>query len=177
MHVFVSHSRVNSSSAFRLCDELHKRNVETWLDVRDAAIDAEWSQQVISAIRSAIGFVFLIGPPGRDDPGQTFEWQQVVDQELYLDPAKPLIPVLIGEPEIPGFLRARHSVALNHTPESCAEVAGQIVNALKDPALSVDQEKLELGRKARVQALQSMREYSQVLGEEDVKRAGLRAVK
>lgn len=139
--------------------------------------NAEWNQQVVSAIQNAIGFVFLIGPPGPGDRWQTFEWQQVVDQELYLDPSKPLIPVLIGEPELPGFLRTRQALPLSTSPDGCAEVANQIVNALRDPAISVDQEKLELGRQARTRALENLREYSQLLGEEDLKRAGLRAVR
>lgn len=175
MHVFISHSRTNSSAAFRLCQELGKRNVETWLDVRDLEPGAEWNQAVTSAIQSAAGVVFLIGPDS-GDRGQTFEWQQVVNHEYYLDPSKPLIPVLIGEPEIPGFLKTRQSLVLGDTPSSCAEVADRIVHALQNPAIGVDEKKLELGREARRRALESFREYSQVLGEEDAKRAGLRAV-
>jgi hypothetical protein len=60
---------------------------------------------VISAIQAAAGFVFLIRPPGPGDRWQTFEWQQIVDREYYLDPSKRLIPVLIGDPEMPGFLK------------------------------------------------------------------------
>ncbi len=176
MHVFISHSRINSNAAFRLCDELRKRNVETWLDVRDLAPGAEWDQSVVAAIQSAAGFVFLIGPPGPGDRWQTFEWQQIVDHEYYLDPSKPLIPVLIGDPEIPGFLKTRQSLVLGDTPASCVDVADQIVSALRNPAVSVDKKKLELGREARRRALDSFREYAQVLGEEDVKRAGIRAV-
>jgi hypothetical protein len=177
MHVFISHSRVNSSSALRLCDELRKRGVDTWLDVRDLEPGAQWDQGVISAIQGAAGFVFLIGPPGPGDRWQTFEWQQVVDHEYYLDPSKPLIPVLIGEPVLPGFLTTRQSLTLGDTPDSCQEVADKIVSALKNPEISVDEKKLELGRQARRQALESFREYSQILGEEDIKRAGLRALK
>src|SRR6266567_1864024 len=160
MHVFISHSRINSSAAFRLCDELRKRNVGTWLDVRDLEPGAEWDQAVVSAIQGAAGFVFLIGPPGTGDRWQTFEWQQVVNHDYYLDPFKPLIPVLIGEPEIPGFLKTRHSLILGDTPRSCEDVADKIVSAIQDPATSVDEKKLELGREAQRRALDSFREYS-----------------
>src|SRR5580704_14341009 len=106
MYVFISHSRVNSSAAFRLCDELRNRNADTWLDSRDLEAGVEWEQAVSSAIQGAAGFVFLIGPPGgAGDRWQTFEWQQVVEHEYYLDPSKPLIPVLIGAPDLPGFLK------------------------------------------------------------------------
>jgi hypothetical protein len=172
--VFISHSRANSSTALRLSDELAKRNVETWLDLRDLPPGEDWEPGVSSAIRSAAGFVFVIGPPGPNDRGQTFEWQQIVENEYYLDPSKPLIPVLIGEPEMPGFLKARHSLVL---AGSFGDVADEIVSALKNPATSVDEGKLELGREARKRALKSFQEYTQALSEEDIKRAGLRTAK
>jgi hypothetical protein len=176
MKVFVSHSRVNSSAAFRLCDELHKRGVETWLDVRDLEPGAEWDKSVLSAIQGAAGFVFVIGPPGPGDRWQTFEWQQVVDLEYYLDASKPLILVLIGAPDLPGFLNARQSFILEDTTISFAQVADNIVGTLNNPATSVDQNKLELGRQAQRQALQSFREYSRLLAEDAIKQVGIRAV-
>lgn len=174
MYVFVSHSRENSSLAFRLCDELSKRGVQTWLDVRDLEPGAEWSRGVIKAIRGASGFVFLIGPPASSDRYQSFELQQIVESELYLDPSKPLIPVLIGDPDLPGFLKTRRTVRLNNTAGALDEVADVIVKTLADPSISVDPSKLELGRRARVKALESLREYSRTLAEEDLRRSGVR---
>ena len=176
MYVFISHSRVNSSSALRLCEELRQRGVETWLDVRDLAPGAEWDQSVAEAIQSADGFVFLIGPPGSSDRWQQFEWQEVVNREYYLDAAKPLLPVLIGEPELPGFLKTRQVLVLTDAPTSCKDVADKVVDILGNPASSVDEQKMELGREARRQALRSLQEYTEALGEKDVKRAGLRAM-
>lgn len=176
MHVFISHSRVNSSAALRLCEELRKRNVATWLDVRDLEPGANWDQSVISAIQSAAGFVFLIGPPGPSDRWQTFEWQQIVDHEYYLDPSRPLVPVLIGGPEMPGFLKTRQALVLRDTPVSYEQVSDFIVGALQNPATSIDETKLERGREARRRALQSFREYSQALEAEDIKQAGIRAL-
>lgn len=129
----------------------------------------------MSAIQSAAGFIFLIGPPGPGDRWQTFEWQQVVNHEYYLDPSKPLIPVLIGDPEIPGFLKTRQALMLGDGPTSFKQVADEIVTALENPAASVNEKKLELGRQARRQALESFREYSQALAEDEIKRVGIRA--
>jgi hypothetical protein len=56
------------------------------------------------------------------------------------------------------------------------DVADKIVSALKNPATSVEAKKLELGRQARQHAIESFREYSQVLEEEDIERAAIRAV-
>jgi hypothetical protein len=176
MNVFISHSRVNSSAAFKLCDELRKRNVDTWLDVRDLEPGAEWDGAVVSAIQAAAGFVFVIGPPGLGDRWQTFEWQQVVNNEYYLDPSKPLVPVLIGNPDLPGFLKTRQTLTLEDTKTSFDAVVDAIVNALRNPSTSIDEAKLALGQEARKQALQDFREYSQTLAEDDIKRVAIRAV-
>ena len=160
----------------RLSEALNKRNVETWLDGRDVEPGAGWDEAVVAAIESASGFVFLIGKSDPADREQNFEWQQVVNREYYLDALKPLIPVLIGSPEIPGFLKARRALFLDGTRLGCEELADKIVRILQDPASCVDLEKLALGREARKQALDSFKKYSQVLREEDIKRAGLRAV-
>ena len=174
MYVFVSHSRGNSNFAFRLCEELGKRNIQTWLDMRDLDPGAEWNQSVVEAIRAAVGFVFLIGPEGDADRYQSFEWQQVIGDEYYLDPSKPLIPVLIGNASVPGFLKARQRLQLKESHESFAEVANGIAQALANPAACVDESRLEVGRKARKQALESLRQYSQEIAEEDAKRAPTR---
>lgn len=165
MHVFVSHSQENSGAAFRICEALQKRNIPTWLDMRDLAPGADWKQDVMKAIQTAAGFVFILGPSGAVDRYQSFEWQQVIEDELYLDASKPLIPVLIGSPELPGFLKVRQSLALRDTQNSLGQVTDGIVEALANPAASVDQSKLELGRKVRIQALESLRHYAQALGE------------
>jgi hypothetical protein len=135
-----------------------------------------WEDSVGAAIQGASGFVFVLGPPGPVDRGQTFELQQVVDLEYYLDASRALIPVLIGNPELPGFLKTRHSLILNDSQASYEDAADKIAAALQNPASTVDEKKIQLGREARRQALESFREYSKVLGEEDIKRAGIRAV-
>jgi hypothetical protein len=93
-----------------------------------------------------------------------------------LDPTKPLVPVLIGSPDLPGFLRTRQALVLSDSSDSFEHVAKTIVSTFGNPASSVDQEKLELGRKARKQALESFREYSETLAKEDIKRVSIRAV-
>jgi hypothetical protein len=175
MHVYISHSRVNSSAALQLCNELRKKNVQTWLDDCDMAMGADWDTVVGAAIQSATGFVFLLGPAGSADRWQTFEWQHVIDHEYYLDLSKPMIPVLLGEPEIPGFLRTRRTLVLTGDPESFATTVDEILKSIADPSLCLDQKKVALGQEARQRAIASFREYSEVLGREDLKRAELRA--
>jgi hypothetical protein len=141
---------------------------------------------VADAIRSASAFVFVIGPPsavnwrateGAPDHSQRFEWQQITEQEYYLDPDKPLIPIVIGSAELPGFLRARQAINVDASPIDFDALADKVVEALSRPSETIDHEKLERGREARKKALDSLKEYSLDLEKEDVKQSGLRGLK
>ena len=177
MVVYISHSRQNAGIANKLFDALQSRQVKPWLDQRDLDAGADWNEQVASAIRSADAIVFLIGPPGPDDRFQNFEWQQVVDEEAYLDASKALIPIVIGGAEIPGFLRVRKSLSVSPSSMDFEALADAIVASVHTPGDTVDPEQLERGRKAREQALQNLREYTRELAEQEAKQAPLRALK
>lgn len=177
MHVFISHSRQNSAPALKLSDVLIARGVKVWLDVRDLETGADWQAKVAEAIHTAQGFVFLIGPPGPPDQWQRFEWQKITEGEFYLDPEKPLIPVVIGRTELPGFLRTRQPVVVSESSIDFGALADTVMQSLNKPDETVDHEKIKLGRAARKQALESLKEYSVDLEKEDAKQAGLRGLK
>ncbi len=176
MTVFISHSRQNGGAALKLGDRLSQAGLNVWLDIRELDTGTEWNARVSDAIRSADGFVILIGPAPTPDPSQRFEWQQMTEEEFYLDASKPLIPVVIGDAEMPGFLRARQAVNVDPSSIDFDALADKIAQALGKPGETVDQEKLERGRAARQKALESLKEYSIDLEKDDVKRAGLRGL-
>ena len=176
MQLYVSHSRENASVALRLCDVLAKRGIQTWLDVRDLELDAGWNEKVSAAIQHADAWLFLIGP-GPNDQSQRFEWQQIIEQDYYLEPSRALIPVVIGSPEVPGFLSVRHYIHLDPSSIDFEATANKVVEALNKPADTIDPAKLQRGRDAREQARKDFQEYVRNLGEEDLKRAGLRGLK
>jgi hypothetical protein len=177
MRVFISHSRQNSGAALRICDRLTARGVHTWLDIRELESGTDWNQQVADAIASSDGFVILIGPATTPDQSQRFEWQQMADGEYYLDPQKPIIPVVMGTADVPGFLRARMSIDVAESPIDYDVLTDTIVKALATPESTVDQAKLERGRAARQNALDSLKDYSRALEEGDVKHAAIRGLK
>jgi hypothetical protein len=172
MHIFISHSRQNAGAALKLCDHLTALGARTWLDLRELESGSDWNPRVAEAIRTADGFVFLVGPPGPPDQWQRFEWQQVTEQEFYLDPDKPLVPIVIEGAELPGFLRTRHALYVNAEGTDFDLLARDVRAALDNPGKTVDAEKLERGREARRQSLETLREYSRDLQRADVKRAG-----
>ncbi len=176
MKVFVSHSRQNGSAALKLCDQLVARGIDTWLDLRELDSGADWNPRVAEAIRTADGFVFFIGP-GEPDQFQRFEWQSITECEYYLDPNKPLVPILIGDAELPGFLRTRRAQRVDPSSMDFTALTDQVATALGAPGDTIDPDNLARGQEARRQALESLKSYSRDLEQEDVKQAGLRALK
>src|ERR1019366_6587531 len=137
----------------------------------------DWDKRVAAAIESADAFVVLVGPGTETDKSQRFEWEQITDHEFYLDAKKPMIPVLIGSTETPGFLRTRNALTVDPSSIDFDTLADQIAEALGKPEATIDSVQLERGRYAREQAVKSLEEYSLKLEREDVKSAGLRGLK
>lgn len=177
MLVFISHSRQNSSAALKLCDRLSSHGVKTWLDIRELDSGANWQERVADVIGGADGFIFIVGPPGPSDQWQRFEWEQVTAHEYYLDPKKPLVPIVIGDAELPGFLRTRYVLRVPVENIDFDELADSVLQVLQRPEATVDPEQLERGLEARRQALASLREYAEDLEQAEAKQAGLRALK
>lgn len=170
--VFISYARQNGGAAFRVSQELESRGVKTWLDIRELPSGANWHSQIASAVRSVNEIVFLIGPPGAEDSSQRYEWEQVVEEEFYLDPSKVLIPVILGQAETPGFLKTRQAIRVEESPDFGA-LAEQIKKFIDCPEETIDKEKMENSRAVRDRAQQRLREYILQLEEKNVKQAGL----
>ena len=147
--VYISHSRQNTGVALRLYDELSKHGIRMWLDSKDMGSGSDWKHEIKRAIKAASAFVFLIGPSELHDEIQKLEWHQVAEGEYYEDPNKPMIPALIGNPELPGFLSDRHVLQIDDSPESISAAAQKIIAALSNPSLTVDEGKRRHGREAR----------------------------
>jgi hypothetical protein len=177
MNVFISHSRQNGGAALKLHEQLSARGVAAWLDTLELDAGEDWSQRVASAIETADAFIVLVGPGAEPDHSQRFEWQQITEHEFFLDASKPMVPVVIGSPEVPGFLRTRQALAVDPSAIDFNGLADRVAAFLGAPESTIDQEQLERGRAARQRAIENLKEYSQYLETEDVKRAALRVLK
>jgi hypothetical protein len=175
MNVFISHSRQNGGAALKLCDRLTEGGLKVWLDIRELGAGEDWQPRVSAAIQAADAFVILVGPAAPDQ-SQRFEWQQITEHEYYLDPAKPIVPIVIGPVEMPGFLRTRQAFAVDAPSIDFDDLATRIATALGTPNATIDYEQLERGRAARERALENLKEYSLDLERDDVKRAALRGL-
>lgn len=175
MSVFLSHSRQYGSAALKLQEQLGSRGVKVWLDLRELDPGEDWNRQVADAIAAADGFIVIVG--AEPDPSQRFEWAQLTDREIYLDASKPLVPVVFGSAEIPGFLRTRKIISAPRSGIDFDALAAQIAEALGKPEGTIDPEQLERGRAAREAAMRNLERYSFDLSEAELKRAGLHGLK
>jgi hypothetical protein len=158
MNVFISHSRQNGSAALKLYERLGQRGVSAWLDIRELDAGEDWNQRVAAAIETAEAFVVLVGPGTEPDPSQRYKWQQITEHEFYLDSTKPMVPVIIGSPEIPGFLRTRTALTVDPSSIDFDSLAGRIAAVLGGGAdASIDREQLERGLAARQRAIESLK--------------------
>lgn len=169
MRVYISHSRENANLALRLRDKLAQHLVEAWLDLHDLPPGAVWDKNVKKAIAAARAFVFLIGPTNTIDRFQTFEWQEVVRRGYDTSEAVALIPVTIGKPELPGFLKDRRAVPLTGSPSSISTAVARIQDALSDPASSIDPEKSKAEREIYIAGRRGFHEYATGLSEREAK--------
>jgi hypothetical protein len=177
MSLFISHSRQNAGAALKLGERLTRLGVPVWLDICELEGGQDWKERVADAIRTADAILVLVGPTQGPDPSQNFEWQQITEHEYYLDATKPIVPVVIGSAEVPGFLRTRQLLAVDPSAIDFDDLAGRIAGMLHTPDATVDHEQLNLGRASRERALENLKEYTLVLEMDDVKRAGLRGLK
>jgi hypothetical protein len=154
MQVFISHNRQNAPAALKLCDRLTALGAQTWLDLRDLESGADWREQVPRAIEGAHGFVFLVGPPGPSDYFQRSEWQMIAER----DPDKPLVPVVLGEAELPGFLRTRHAIHVDEGSVDFDKLAADVLERLQSGTM--EDTKVEEGIQARKESMAQLEAYA-----------------
>lgn len=177
MNVFVSHSRQNASLALALRERLRALKFNVWVDVADLSPGSNWKHEIEQALERANGIIILLGPEQSPDDGQRIELQQIAEHEYFLDPNKPIIPVVLGSAELPGFLRSRHSLTVDPSAPDLHGLTSAIQRALEKPSETVDHEQLERGLAARQKALENLKEYSRELERADVKNAAVRGLK
>jgi len=102
MDVFLSYSHTDKALAARLRRRLEIEGV-SFNDPVENGIS--WRQQVEKAIRSADAILLLLSSRKKVDERQQLTWM-VALQAVWADPAKPMVPVLLQDAELPAFVRS-----------------------------------------------------------------------
>lgn len=111
MKVFLSHSDASATHGARLGELLAAEGIEP-VGARSVVRPGEdWATAIEQQVKDADALVFLIEPEARGDALLQKQWQLAL-QESWSAPDKPLIPVLLGDAELPGFLKNRQAISV-----------------------------------------------------------------
>ncbi len=122
MKVFISHSSKNRDEAARLCDDLAKEKIKTWLDRDELRGGDPLIDELQEALTSSTHLILLWSKPASESRYVSAEWQAAYDL------GKVIIPCLLDATPLPLFLR--RFIFYDVSGESYTEALPQILEAL-----------------------------------------------
>ena len=130
MKVFISHSPDNIIFARNLARALRNHDISTWVDAENLPQGAKWRDEIEKALRCANAVIFLIGPEEEEvSQEQEYEWTTALE-ESWSDPNKRYISLLIGDRDLPPFLKEYLTLKVKNINEDCDNIAREIVDML-----------------------------------------------
>src|SRR5262245_61955332 len=109
MKVFLSHGGASAAQT----EQLRTRLAADGIQPVDASSllqpGLDWASAMDRELREADGLVFLVEPGAERDARLQEQWKSAIHQS-WSGAAKPMIPVLVGDAQLPGFLRDRQAI-------------------------------------------------------------------
>ncbi len=144
--VFISHARQDRRLIRKLIEELHGHRISTFPSTEALEAGPDWRRQEIEeAIKSAGAVIVVVDPKHQPDDRQRFEWSAALG-EAWKDPRKRLIPLLLGNAELPSFLSHRQGLRVRDPKKEWGRAVAELIrvleNNLTEPGefVSVEQE-------------------------------------
>ena len=138
MKVFISYAHASAASkklVSRLADKMREHGISAWADVASAP-GLEPTETLRRSIASCDKFVLLIDSAQAKSEAQDFEWRTSLEA-VWSDPQKRLIPILIGDVEVPNFVRSTvragepvEAIKIEDPKRDWDEVSDKLVRAL-----------------------------------------------
>jgi tetratricopeptide (TPR) repeat protein len=129
MKVFLSHSGASVTQTDRLRTRLVAEGIQPVDATSLLQPGHDWASAIQREVREADGLVFLVEPGDQHDPRLQEQWKSAIHQS-WSGPTKPMIPVLVGDAELPGFLRDRQAIKVTGE-DDWNRVAEQVAATLK----------------------------------------------
>ena len=137
--IFVSYTSTSKerANAERLRIAFKEEGIETWVESEFIQSGEQWENALQERLRQTAAVVFLIGPDGlvseqqRDEATAIFRAQWGTRRKI------PLIPVVMGEAELPPFLRQFAAIKIEDIETGWAEVAQKIKHSLSTGPVEV----------------------------------------
>jgi hypothetical protein len=103
MKVFISYSSGSKKWAQKLATALSVHGINPRLDDEEPQAGTEWQSEMEQAVKSADYVVELFDEHDTANTAQRRKWANILDV-LWDEPKTPLIPILLRDAELPGFL-------------------------------------------------------------------------
>ncbi len=132
MNVFISHAAGAEPAAAALAESLQAHGHTTLPDFRETAeAGSSWTDDVSQALDKAEAVVVLVGDEVSDAERQ--EWRLALEAS-WTDPTLRVVPVTLGDAELPGWLRQIHAVRVD-APGGSVEPGWQeaVLDAIEHP--------------------------------------------
>lgn len=130
--VFLSHALADAELTRRIASEMRHSGFDVQT-IDDAPPGAQLSEAVQAALDAADVYVVVVSMDSAHSPRARFELSEVL-KRCWEDSGKRVIPVVVGEAELPGALRDRQALFIN--PDESANLRRLL--AVDDPLSAAD---------------------------------------
>jgi tetratricopeptide (TPR) repeat protein len=159
MKVFLSHSNAFAEQAAQLSQRLSADGVESLSAPTRIQSGQRWTSTVEGMVKDADAMVFVVQPGAERDKGLLEEWRLAIDQS-WSAPEKPLIPVLVGDAQLPGFLKDRQAIQVA-SDRDWTHVGDLVAEALKSGPAALEASTANIARAQVAEAKQRLDEITQ----------------
>jgi tetratricopeptide (TPR) repeat protein len=133
MKVFLSHGNASTAQAEQLTARLAAEGIQPVAATSMLQPGENWASAIDREAKSADAFVFMLEPGAERDAWLQDQWRSAI-QQSWSGPAKPMIPVLVGDAQLPGFLRDHQAIRVE-SADDWNRVAGIVAASLRtEPA-------------------------------------------
>jgi hypothetical protein len=162
--VFISYTRDTKPIAKELTEFLSEQGIKSWADFNNISLGSTFQDSVGNAIDDAGSFVVLIGPDSSANAWREYELQAVLSK-VWRDPGKKLLPVLVGDAQVPAFLRDRNAIHVDPEAEP-RDWTRQVVSAIKSPKSRPTKERSVMNTRDRRRRLDELEKAAVMLGDD-----------
>src|SRR2546426_9057950 len=109
MKVFLSHGNASAAQTRQLAARLTAEGIQPVDASSLLQPGGDWASAMEQEVKDADALVFIVEPGSERDTRLQDQWRSAI-QQSWAGPAQTMIPGLVGEAELAGFLRGRQAI-------------------------------------------------------------------
>jgi hypothetical protein len=108
MDAYLSYNSADRATAEKLTHELGREGVSVWFDAHELKAGDDWAGALERELGESRYLLVLVGSRAGHSVWQQREWRKILE-EIWRDPGKRLVPVLLPGASLPAFVRSTSS--------------------------------------------------------------------